>query len=140
MTDLLIAIVLNASFWSGVASLVAGRAALVYLLLGLVFPVEPVSDAPIYHLYFAARWSRSGSLGLLPTPFGEEGATYFPANGELWLTWLMSTGAGPFVKVGQWPFLVLGAAALYAVARRVGAPWPAAIMPAALWGGLTVIL
>ena len=115
-------------------------AALLYLLFGLVFPVEPVSDAPIYHLHFAVRWMRSGSLALVPTPFGEEAATYFPANGDLWLTWLMATGMGPLVKVGQWPFLVVGATALYGLARRAEAPWPAALLPAALWATLPIIL
>ena len=115
-------------------------AALLYLLLGLVFPVEPVSDAPIYHLYFAARWARSGSVELVPTPFGEEAATYFPVDGDLWLTWLVSTGMGPFVKTGQWPFLVLGAIALYGLARRAAAPWPAAVLPPALWVSVPIIL
>lgn len=128
----------------GVLSLVvialAVWAALLYLLFGLVFAVEPISDAPIYHLRFAASWMRTGSLGLVPTPFGEEAATYFPANGDLWLTWLMSTGMGPLVKVGEWPFLVVGAAALYGLARRAEAPWPAAILPAALWATLPIIL
>jgi hypothetical protein len=130
--------------WQTVLSLVALAlvvwAALLYLLLGLVFPVEPISDAPIYHLYFAAGWARSGSLGLMPTPFGEEAATYFPANGDLWLTWLASTGMGPFVKTGEWPFLVLGATALYGLARRVAAPWPAAVLPAALWVSVPIVL
>src|SRR5215470_325353 len=133
-----------ATSWQSVASLVVLAlvvwTALVHLLLGLVFPVEPVSDAPIYHLYFAMRWARSGSFELVPTPFGEEAATYFPANGDLWLTWLVSTGAGPFVKTGQWPFLVLGAIALYGLARRAAAPWPAAVLPPALWVSVPIIL
>jgi len=116
-------------------------AALVYLLVGLLFPVEPVSDAPIYHLYFAARWWKAGALPLVPTPFGEEAAAYFPANGDLWLTWLMTIGnGGPLVKVGQWPFLLLGAAALYALGRRVRASSSAAILPSAVWIGLPIIL
>ena len=133
-----------ASPWPTALSLVAvalaAWAGLLYLLFGLVFAVEPVSDAPIYHLYFAARWARSGSLDLVPTPFGEEAATYFPANGDLWLTWLATTGAGPFVKTGQWPFLVLGAIALYGLARRTGARWPAAVLPPALWVSVPIIL
>src|SRR5438552_3345221 len=126
----------------GVVALgLAAWAALLYLLLGMVFPVEPISDAPIYHLPFAVRWWKSVSLDLVPTPFGAEEATYFPANGNLWLTWLMATGAyGPLVKVGQWPFLVLGGAALYGLACRTRIPWPAAVLPAALWISLPIIL
>lgn len=128
------------SVLSLVALGLAAWAALLYLLLGVVFPVEPVSDAPIYHLPFAARWTRSGWLELVATPFGEEGATYFPANGDLWLTWLMSTGATALAPAGQWPFLVLGATALYGLARRAGAPWPPAVLPAALWVGMPLTL
>jgi len=134
----------EATSWRTVLSLVVLAlvvwAVLLSLLLGLVFPVEPVSDAPIYHLYFATRWARSGSLELVPTPFGEDAATYFPANGDLWLTWLVSTDAGPFVKTGQWPFLVLAAIALYGLARRTAAPWPAAVLPPALWVSVPIIL
>lgn len=127
--------------WPAVAAAVfASWAALQHLLVGLVFPVQPVSDAPIYHLYFAARWWQSGRLDLVPTPFGEEAAAYFPANGDLWLTWLLATGAGPFVKVGQWPFLVVGAIALFGIARKCGMPRPAALFPAALWVGLPIVL
>jgi hypothetical protein len=126
---------------SFVAIGLTGWVAFAYLLVGLIFPVEPVSDAPIYHLYFAARWWKAGSLPLVPTPFGEEAAAYFPANGDLWFTWLTTIGrGGPLVKVGQWPFLLLGAAALYALGRRVGASWSAAILPAAVWIGLPIIL
>ncbi len=105
-----------------------------------MFPVEPVSDAPIYHLPFAWQWWKSGRLLLVPTPFGEEAAPYFPANGDLWLTWLLATGGGPLVKVGQWPFLALAAAALYALARRIDDQSLAAIVPPLLWVGLPIVL
>jgi len=131
--------------WSAAPAIIAvwlaTWAALLYLLMGLTLPVEPVSDAPIYHLPLAIRWWRSGSLNLMPTPFGDVAATYFPANGELWLTWLMATGFGAtVVKVGQWPFMLVGALALYGVARRVRVPWAAAVFPAALWIGLPLVL
>ena len=132
---------LSGNAWLSLAAAgLASWAALQYLLLGLVFPVQPISDAPIYHLYFATRWWQSGGLDFVATPFGEEAAAYFPGNGDLWLTWLVATGAGPFVKVGQWPFLVVGATALFGVARGSGAPRPAAILPAALWTCLPIIL
>ncbi len=110
------------------------------LVLGVLLPVQPISDAPIYHLYFAARWWHSGALSLVPTPFGEEAAAYFPANGDLWLTWLMATGAGPFVKVGQWPFAIVGGLALFGIARGAGADRPAAALPAAAWAGLPLVM
>ena len=70
--------------------------------------VKVVSDGPIYHLYFAARWWKAGRLILVAAPFGENAATYFPANGDLWFTWLMATwGGDTLAKVGQAPFLLL---------------------------------
>ena len=123
------------------ALLLASWAALDYLRLGLLFPVEPVSDAPIYHLYFAIRWWKAGWLQLVPTPFGAEEVMYFPSNGDLWFTWLLTLGpTAPLVKAGQWPFLVCGTVALYGIARRAGAHWPAAILASALWVALPIIL
>ncbi len=46
----------------------------------------------------------------------------FPANGDLWFTWLMASWGGDrLAKVGQAPFLVLASAAAYGCARRLGA-------------------
>ena len=85
-------------------------------------PVKVVSDGPIYHLYFAARWWKEGRLSLIPTPFGENAAPYFPAVGDLWFTWLMVLFRGDQVaKVGQAPFLIAAGAAAFATARRLGA-------------------
>ncbi len=131
------------SWLSALAYLVlclAISASLAHLLAGLVSPVEPISDSPIYHLPFAFQWLKAGRLWLIPTPFGEEAATYFPANGDLWLTWLLATGGGPLVKVGQWPFLVLGGVALYAIARRIDPRSVVAMLPALLCVGLPSVL
>ena len=57
----------------------------------------------------------------MAVPFGENAATYFPANGDLWFTWLMVTWGGDrLARIGQAPFLVLAAIAAYAIARRLG--------------------
>jgi hypothetical protein len=128
--------------WSILPPVAIGLAALVALvhgLTGLILPVEPVSDAPIYHLPFAIRWWTSGSLGLVPAPFGEAAATYYPANGELWLTWLLATGSDALAKVGQWPFMMLGGVAVCALARCAQAPWPTAVLPAAIWIALPIV-
>ncbi len=83
--------------------------------------VKVVSDGPIYHLYFAARWWKAGGLILVAAPFGENAATYFPANGDLWFTWLMTIwGGDALAKIGQAPFLVVAGAAAYATARLLG--------------------
>lgn len=95
-------------------------------------PVRVVSDGPIYHLYFAAKWWKAGRLFLIPTPFGESAAPYFPADGDLWFTWLFTCWGGErLAKVGQTPFLVLIAATIQATAKRLGANASASALAAA---------
>jgi hypothetical protein len=125
----------------GVAVAMGTGASLYYLVAGLLSPIEPVSDAPIYHVPFAVHWLRSGSLDLIPTPFGDAAATYFPSNGELWLTWLLATDpSGLLVKVGQWPFMLMGALALFGIGRHLVADSAAAVFPAVLWAALPLTL
>ena len=86
----------------GLAGVLA--AALLFGMRSLLLAVKVVSDGPIYHLYFAARWWKAGRLILVAAPFGENAATYFPANGDLWFTWLMASWGGDrLAKVGQAP-------------------------------------
>ncbi len=88
----------------------------------LLLAVKVVSDGPIYHLYFAARWWKAGRLILVAAPFGENAATYFPANGDLWFTWLITAWGGDrLARIGQLPFLSLAALAAYGLARSAGA-------------------
>lgn len=87
----------------------------------LLFPVKVVSDGPIYHLYFAARWWKAERLFLVASPFGESAATYFPANGDLWFTWLMVSWQGDrLARVGQAPCLLMAMLAAFSLARRTG--------------------
>ena len=79
---------------------------LVHGLSSLMGPVKVVSDGPIYHLYFAARWWKAGRITLVAAPFGDVAVTYFPAVGDLWFAWLMiGWGGERLAKVGQLPFL-----------------------------------
>ena len=88
----------------------------------LLLPVKVVSDGPIYHLYFAVRWWKAGRLFLVATPFGENAATYFPANGDVWFTWLMvAWGGDRLARIGQAPFLLLAAIAVFRIGRMLGA-------------------
>jgi hypothetical protein len=105
----------------------------IYLaLISLLFPVKVVSDGPIYHLYFAARWWKEARVFLVPVPFGESAATYFPANGDLWFAWLFVVWGGDrLARIGQAPFLLLAACAVYAMARRLGARQGAAMVATA---------
>ena len=88
----------------------------------LLLPVKVVSDGPIYHLYFAVRWWKAGRLFLVATPFGENAASYFPANGDVWFTWLMvAWGGDRLARIGQAPFLLLAAIAVFRIGRMLGA-------------------
>ncbi len=99
----------------------------------LLRPVKVVSDGPIYHLYFAARWWKAGSLEAIPAPFGENAATYFPAVGDLWFTALMTAWDGDrLAKVGQVPFGIVAGLTVVALAMRLGARRGASII-AASW-------
>ncbi len=120
--------------WSEVISVgLVLAASSLFLGNGLLAPVKVVSDGPIYHLYFAARWWKAGSLDLIASPFGENAATYFPANGDLWFTWLLiGWGGERFAKIGQVPFLALSGVAAFALARRLGARRDSSIV-AACW-------
>ena len=109
------------------------RRAVILGMRSLLLAVKVVSDGPIYHLYFAARWWKAGRLFLVAAPFGENAATYFPANGDLWFTWLMASWGGDrLAKVGQAPFLLLAAVAAFGCARLLGARRSASLI-AACW-------
>jgi hypothetical protein len=87
---------------------------------GLYGPVRPFNDAPHYHLYFAAQWLQAGSLHLVPLPFGQMAAPYFPANAELvYLFWMLPFHADWLAKVGQFPYAALGALAVASLVRSV---------------------
>lgn len=119
--------------WEEVATagLVAWVAA-AYGAVSLLRAVKVVSDGPIYHLYFAARWWKSGSLAPVAAPFGENAATYFPATGDLWFTGLMvAWGGDRLARVGQVPFAAAAGLAVVALARRLGAGRSAALLAAA---------
>jgi hypothetical protein len=109
--------------WDALLSLaLVLTAGVIRAIPSLFMAVKVVSDGPIYHLYFAARWWKAGRLILVAAPFGENAATYFPANGDLWFTWLIASWGGDgLAKVGQAPFLLLAGASAYGCARSVGA-------------------
>ncbi|OJW06777.1 MAG: hypothetical protein BGO49_15050 [Planctomycetales bacterium 71-10] len=129
--------------WEGkVAVALALWTAIVLAIPSLLLPVKVVSDGPIYHLYFAARWWQAGDLGMVASPFGESAATYFPANGDAWFAWLMTTWGGDrLAKVGQAPFLLLASLAAYGCARELGVGRTASLVATSLFatGGPLVL-
>jgi len=128
--------------WDALAGLaLVLSTALLFLLRSLLLAVKVVSDGPIYHLYFAARWWKAGRVFLVAAPFGETAATYFPANGDLWFTWLMATWGGDrLAKVGQVPFLVLAGWAAFGCARLLGAGRSASVVATLLFVSSTLFL
>lgn len=128
--------------WEGTVSLALILCAgLIFGIPSLFSAVKVVSDGPIYHLYFAARWWKAGRLILVAAPFGENAATYFPANGDLWFTWLMATwGGDTLARVGQAPFLPVAGAAAYGCARLLGSGRTAAIVAACWFASCTPML
>ncbi len=116
-------------------------AALVLGMRSLLLAVKVVSDGPIYHLYFAARWWKAGRLFLVAAPFGENAATYFPANGDLWFTWLLASWGGDrLAKVGQAPFLFLAGLAAFGCARTLGAGRSASLVATCWFASSTPLL
>lgn len=80
-------------------------------------------DSLSYHLYFPARWLLAHRITIVPTSFSDPAQAYQPGDGELFFLWLMAPFHGDLVaRVGQLPFLLLGAVAIYALAMRLGAP------------------
>jgi hypothetical protein len=128
--------------WDGRLALAATAAAASMLCLrSLLLGVKVVSDGPIYHLLFAAKWWKAGRLILVPTPFGETAATYFPANGDLWLTWLMASWGGDrLAKVAQAPFWIVAALAAYGCARSIGAGLRASLVATCWFATVTPLV
>ena len=111
----------------------AAASALVAFAIGFAATHAPrtLYDALSYHLYFPARWLQDQAISIVATPFSDEAQAYAPANGELFFLWLMAPWHGDFLaRAGQLPFWLLGAVALYAIARRLGASRVYAVYPA----------
>lgn len=130
--------------WDAAAILSVGllvTAVVPLALQSLLLAVKVVSDGPIYHLYFAVRWWRAGRLILVAAPFGENAATYFPANGDLWFTWLITAWGGDrLARIGQTPFLLLAALAAHGLARSAGASRSASAIATCWFASSTPLL
>jgi hypothetical protein len=126
---------------SGLAMGLTLWATLALAIPSIVLAVKVVSDGPIYHLYFAAKWWKAGRIFLIPTPFGESAAPYFPAVGDLWHTWLFVVwGGDTLAKVGQAPFLGLASLAVFDLSRRGGAGRNASIIATCLFATVSPLL
>jgi len=116
-------------------------AAIVTGMESLFYAVKVYSDGPIYHLYFALRWWQAGRLFLIASPFAENAAPYFPANGDLWFTWLIvGWGSDRLARIGQAPFLVLACLAMFGCSRILGASRNSATIASAWFASSAALL
>lgn len=93
----------------GLASIANG------VLLGLSNPPREW-DVLTYHLPRAVAWLQHGNLG----HYGFS-AAFYPGNGEIPLLAALFWGSDRLATVVQLPFALLGAVALYGLAREIGA-------------------
>lgn len=111
-----------------VAGIISSRTWPLYLLAGSVmfytlmrslFMPPLAWDSLTYHLTFAGTWVQEHGLSLFAAPYGMDGYSHFPINGEIFASWLML----PFhsdlvVNLLNFPFLLLGGAALYGLGQE----------------------
>ena len=94
---------------------------LVYLALVISLFLPPLRWAALnYHLTFPAEWLGSGRIKIVPFSFGTTDS-YAPSDVELWYLWLiLPLKSDLLAKVGQFPFYLLGALAIYGICRELG--------------------
>ncbi|HTK68937.1 MAG TPA: glycosyltransferase family 39 protein [Candidatus Eisenbacteria bacterium] len=104
--------------------------------------LPPVAwDALTYHLMFPATWLHSGGLATPVPASGDLANTYYPLAGQMQLYWnLVSTGTDRWAGLSQLPFLVAGALAVFALARRCGAGGRGAALASLLFAAIPVAL
>lgn len=96
------------------------------VILGLSGPPRGW-DVLTYHLPRAAAWLQHGNLG----HYGFSPA-FYPGNGEIAMLLTLFSGSDRLVPAVQLPFALLGAVALYGLAREIGArPRSALLAPLA---------
>lgn len=78
-------------------------------------------DSLNYHFTFAVEWLKSGNLNVPIIISDDPSPTYYPINGSLFYLWLMFPFKNVFLAdLGQLPFFILSALAVYNISRKIG--------------------
>ena len=103
-------------------AIVGGIAAtLLALSLAVSFAHPPTGyDALSYHAPLAVYYWRDGDLGSYLDRQPWAWALAHPGTAELWFGLLRVAAGEGIANLGQWPFALLGAIAVYLLARRTG--------------------
>ena len=101
--------------WLALAVIVAAGFLVCAAVSGLSAPPRGW-DVLTYHLPRAVSWLHHGDLGA----YGSTGA-FYPGNAELPILSLFFSGSDRLVPLVQLPFVLLGAVALFGLARAIGA-------------------
>ncbi len=111
------------------------------LLVDRIFAPPVAWDALTYHLTFPLHWIQTGQLDTLVQPTGEPSSPFYPLVGEMHYYWgFLSLGTDAWSAFSQVPFLLLSSIAVAGIARALGAAPIGAILAAAFWAGIPVVL
>jgi len=114
--------------WAGVV-LAAGCVFLVNALVTALSAPPRGWDVLTYHMPMASTWLQYGDLAVRGAAVGGP----YPGNAELGILTLLMSGSDRLAPLLQMPFVFLAAAAVYGIARELGARRAAAAVPAAIF-------
>jgi hypothetical protein len=87
-----------------------------------------------YHFTFAAEWIKQGNLNIPITVFDDPSPSYYPINGSLVFLWFMLPLRNVFLAdLGQVPFFLIAALAVYSIGRKLSLSKRNAFFAAALF-------
>jgi hypothetical protein len=108
------------------------------LALGLLLPSTDF-DGLAQHIPIASFFLQNGNVAPIDTPY--RGILAYPASGSLLMAWSMLAAAGSqALDLVQWPFWLLGVAALYQIARVVGASRPNALVGSSVFAFAPIVI
>jgi len=104
-----------------------------YLRLGLSLPLNHIDDLT-HHLRFPVEWMKARRIFICFAPFGFDAPSYAPCNAELFYLWLLLPFSDDVLaKVGQFPFFLASAVAVYRLAKQLGAGASGALIGAGVF-------